>query len=225
MPSGTVGQRVHDTLTARAERRLLSALCRAMPGWVTSDMLTLFGVAGAASAFAGYWLSHHGEAWLWLAASGIVANWLGDSLDGTLARHRQAERPRYGFFLDHMSDTLAIGLIALGIGLSPYARAESGLAVLAGYYLMVILAMVTCIVTGVFRIGFHGVGPTEIRLLIVAFTVSGIFWDAPSFAVAGYVLSLYDAVMAAVTVMLVLTCCGQALGIVRELAAGDPPRQ
>jgi archaetidylinositol phosphate synthase len=216
--------RVNDTLTGSAERRVLASLCRRMPAWITSDMLTLLGVVGAVLSFLGYALSASGPAFLWLAIAGVVINWLGDSLDGSLARHRQAERPKYGFFLDHMTDTLAIGLIALGIGLSPYAQFASGLAILISYYLMVILSLATCLVTGVFRISFNKLGPTEIRLFIVACTISGILLPTPTIAWGEFRLTLYDLIMAAVTAMLILTCGVEAIKTARTLAAVDPPR-
>jgi hypothetical protein len=110
MPGNAVQQRINDTITARAQRRLLEAMCRAAPDWVTSDMLTLLGVAGAAAAFGGFALSHNSPAWLLVTAAGVLINWLGDSLDESLARYRRAERPKYGFFLNHMTDTVIIGL-------------------------------------------------------------------------------------------------------------------
>jgi phosphatidylglycerophosphate synthase len=137
-------------------------------------MLTLLGVIGAGMSFCGYWLSHHGEAWLWLAVVGIAINWLGDSLDGSLARFRKAERSRYGFFLDHMTDTLSMALIGIGIGLSPYVHLASAGIVLMVYYLMMILSLTTCLATGNFRISFNGIGPTEIRLFIIAFTLAAM---------------------------------------------------
>jgi archaetidylinositol phosphate synthase len=218
-------QRVNDTLTGAAERRVLAWLCRRVPGAVTSDMLTALGVVGAGIACAGYALSDRGNGFLWMAIGGIALNWLGDSLDGSLARHRQAERPKYGFFLDHMTDTLAIGLIALGMGLSPYVLLASGLAVLLGYYAMVILSMATCLVTGVFRISFNRLGPTEIRLVIIACTVYGIYVPTPTYKWSGLVMSVYDLIILSVTALLVLTCIWQSAKTLRELAKVDPVRR
>ena len=218
-------QRVNETLTGPAERRVLAWLCRNLPRWATSDMLTSLGVLGAAVACLGYAMSGEGYGYLWLAIAGIVVNWFGDSLDGSLARHRAAERPKYGFFLDHMTDTLAIGLIALGIGLSPHALLASGLAVLLGYYAMVILSMVTCVVTGVFQISFGRVGPTEIRLVIIACTLFGIFLPIPVFRWQGLELTVYDLIIVAVTALLVLTCLLQSAKTLGELAEIDPPKR
>lgn len=217
-------ERVNASLTARIERPLLQWLCARMPGWVTSDRLTALGVAGAALAFFGYWQSHLGSGYLWLACLGIALNWFGDSLDGSLARHRQRERPRYGFFLDHMTDTLAMALIALGVGCSPYGAMTSAMAVLLGYYVMVILTMVTSKTTGVFAISFAGVGPTEIRLFIIGCTIAAMSFPTPTFEWLGESFTLYDGVMVGLTGLLVLTCAFQAVKTARMLAVQDPSR-
>lgn len=217
-------ERVNASLSGRFERPLLQWLCARMPHWVTSDQLTSLGVAGAGLAFLGYWQSHHSPAYLWLACVGIALNWFGDSLDGSLARYRSRERPRYGFFLDHMTDTLAMALIALGIGCSPYGAMTSAMAVLLAYYLMVILTMVTSKTTGVFAISFAGVGPTEIRLFIVICTMAAFAFPTPEFDLWGSQFTLYDAVMVGLAGLLVATCIVQATLTARMLARQDPPR-
>lgn len=209
--------RIHQSLTGRAERRILDWICPRLPAWLTSDMLTLLGLVGAALSCLGYAGSGRNLAWLWLAIAGLFLNWLGDSLDGSLARFRQAERPRYGFFLDHMADTLAMALIAVGMGLSPYVLLASALAVLAAYYAMVILTMATCIVTGDFQVSFGGVGPTEIRLLIAACTLPALAWPIPSWEALGLRLTVYDLLIMTVTAGLLLTCVLQAATRLRQL--------
>jgi phosphatidylglycerophosphate synthase len=217
--------RIHHSLTARAERRLLDWICVHMPARVTSDMLTLLGLAGALLSFMGYWLSAAQAAWLWLAIAGLALNWLGDSVDGSLARHRQVERPKYGFFLDHMADTLAMAMIAIGIGLSPYALLASGLGVLIAYFAMVILTMATCIVTGDFRVSFGGVGPTEIRLLIAVCTLVALYVPTPGMDVGGQWLTVYDVLMLVVAALLIITCILQVLTTLKQLAAIDSPNR
>jgi archaetidylinositol phosphate synthase len=217
--------RIHHSLTGRAERQMLDWICPRLPDWITSDMLTLLGLSGALLSFCGYWLSGTDRAWLWLAIAGLVLNWLGDSLDGSLARYRRAERPNYGFFLDHMTDTLAIALIAIGAGLSPFVLLASGFAVLAAYFSVVILSMVTCIATGVFRISFGGIGPTEIRLIIALCTLAGLHLPIPGIHFAGEWLTIYDFLMLAVAALLVLTCAVQFFVTLKQLAVADPPKQ
>src|SRR5688572_3233360 len=93
--------RVQQNLLAAAERRLLSWLCQRMPAWVTPDHLTAAGIVGALAVFVGYVASNSHSGWLWLAIGGIVLHWFGDSLDGTIARFRSIERPKFGYFIDH----------------------------------------------------------------------------------------------------------------------------
>lgn len=217
--------RVHDTVTGRLERRILAWFCARLPGWVTSDMLTALGVLGAALSFFCYWQAGRGSLVMWLACGGVVLNWFGDSLDGTLARHRKTERPKYGLFLDHMTDTFAMALIALGIGLSPHALLVSGMAVLLGYYAMVIMTLVSSHATGVFQISFNGLGPTEIRLFIIVCTIAAIFLPIPAFDWNGVRLTIYDAIMLGVSGLLVLLCLVETIRTLRALAVQDPLRR
>ena len=106
-------------LIAEPERRLLRAIAARLPRWVTSDGLTVVGMAGALGTGAAYALSTLSTVWLWAASALLVVNWLGDSLDGTLARVRRAERPRYGYYLDHIVDEFSTAAVGAGIGLSP----------------------------------------------------------------------------------------------------------
>ena len=140
--------RIQENLLARAERRVLNRLCAAMPGWVTPDKLTLIGMVGAVMIFTGYLASNWNAGWLLLSIAGFVLHWFGDSLDGSLARFRKIERPRYGYFLDHSCDGLATAMIVVGIGLSPYVALEAALLGLAGYLLLSIHAFLSVRVLG-----------------------------------------------------------------------------
>lgn len=185
-------------------------------------MLTLLGLLGAAMALCGYWLAQEDLSWLWLATLGVAINWLGDSLDGTLARHLNIERPKYGFFVDHMTDAFAMALIGIGIGLSPFAQFSIALIALLAYYLMTILSLITCVATQVFRISFNGIGPTEVRLAIVAFTVAAIFFPIPQMPWAGSGLSLYDLIILGLAGLMLMRATVQAILTGRDLALADP---
>lgn len=218
-------ERVNSTLTGAVERRVLAWLCRRMPRRVTSDMLTFTGVAGAGIACLGYALSPSDPLWLWLAILGLAINWFGDSLDGSLARYHKAERPRYGFFIDHVTDTLNIAFIVIGIGLTSFVRLESGLFVLAAYYVLMVTTMATCVVTGVFRISFKGVGPTEMRLVVLAGTVAALFHTPPAFTLFTLRVTSYDLVMWAAAAVMMVTGVEHVVRIARSLAIEDPPRR
>jgi len=154
-------------LLAEPERRLLRRLAASLPDRITSDLLTLIGVAGAAGAGAAYALSTYSPWWLAAASLMLAVNWFGDSLDGTLARVRRAERPRYGYYLDHMVDAFATAAIGLGIGLSPYVELEVALLLVVGYLALSINVYLESAVFEVFRLAYGRIGPTEARILLV----------------------------------------------------------
>ena len=166
--------RVQENVLARLERRVLTWLCERMPPWVTSDRLTVIGIFGAVMVFAGYLASNLGDGWLWLAIAGYVVQWFGDSMDGSLARFRKTERPRYGYFLDHSCDGLATALVVVGIGLSNYVMLEIALVALAGYLLISIHAFLAVRVMGELRLSYANLGPTELRLILITLTLAMI---------------------------------------------------
>jgi len=154
-------------LLAEPERRVLVAIARRLPWSLTSDHFTLLGVVGALGAGAAYALSALNSAWLWAASALLAVNWLGDSLDGTLARVRRVERPRYGYYLDHVVDAFATAAIGAGIGLSPYVSLSVALIGVLAYLVLSINVYLESAVFGVFRLGYGRVGPTEARIVLV----------------------------------------------------------
>ncbi len=140
--------------------------------WVTPDQLTMVGFAGALIIAAGYMLSWFGPGWLALAVIGYAINWFGDSLDGSLARFRQIERPSYGYLVDHSVDALATTIFVGAIGLSPYMRFDVALLALVGYLLLSIHSFIAARVVGEFRLSYLAGGPTELRLMLIAMTLA-----------------------------------------------------
>lgn len=164
--------RVQENLLAKSERRLLNWLCGKLPGRVMPDHLTALALVGAAIIFAGYVASATDPRWLLVAIAGYFIHWFGDSLDGSLARFRSIERPRFGYFVDHSADALGTLLIVAGIGLSPYVRLDVALLALAGYYLMSIHAFLAARVVGELKLSYVAAGPTELRLVLIAMTLA-----------------------------------------------------
>jgi len=164
--------RVQENILASSERRLLGWLCRRMPPFVTPDLLTTLGMVGAAAIFVGYAASARNPGWLWLAIAGYGLQWFGDSMDGSLARYRKIERPAFGYFIDHSCDGMATLLILAGIGCSPFVRLDVSLIALAGYLLLSIHAYLAAKVTGDFKLSYLAAGPTELRLVLIALTLS-----------------------------------------------------
>jgi archaetidylinositol phosphate synthase len=161
-------QRELTFLLAGPERRLLRALAARLPRALHSDHLTALGVLGALGAGTAYTLSRSGAAWLWVASACLVVQWLGDSLDGTLARVRGAERPRYGYYLDHVVDAGATAVIGLGLGLSPYVDLGVALGAVIAYLALSINVYLEAHVFKVFELGYGRIGPTEVRLVLIA---------------------------------------------------------
>jgi len=163
-----LASRVQENILARRERDFLNWLCLHMPRAVTPDRLTGVGAGGAALAFAGYVASRLHPAFFWLATLGIVTHWFGDSLDGSLARYRQIDRPRYGYFLDHSVDALCNLTIMTGAGLSAYIRLDVALFALLGYFMLCMYVFLYNHVSQRFQLSFLALGPTELRVGLIS---------------------------------------------------------
>jgi phosphatidylglycerophosphate synthase len=160
-------RRVNDILLGPLERPTLKWLAAHMPTWVTPDKLTAVGVFGSILVATSYLLSVYDRNFLWLASLGFAVNWLGDSLDGTLARHRRIERPIYGFFVDHVIDAFSVSIIVLALGLTSYVNFTVACLTLIAYLLLSVLVYVRTSAIGEFKISYGKLGPTEIRLFAV----------------------------------------------------------
>jgi phosphatidylglycerophosphate synthase len=213
--------RVQTSLLAARERRLLDELCRRMPAWVTPDRLTALGSAGAAIAAIGYVGSHWDPAFLLLSSLGVAINWFGDSLNGSLARHRRIERPRYGYFLDHSVDALNGLVFAIGLGLSPYVSMASSLLLLSSYYLLTLYVFLSAQVNREFPLTKAYVGPTELRLLAIAFNCA-IFACGPiSVRLAGTEVSVYSALVAIEAIAFIAVFAIEVFATARRLKRQD----
>jgi phosphatidylglycerophosphate synthase len=158
--------REHRSVLAGAERRLLIAIAQRLPSWVTSDQLTALALvsmlgAGAAAGAIGRldWSA-------WPFALALGANWFGDSLDGTLARVRRHERPRYGYYVDHVIDIAGTAALLIGLGASGLMSPLAALPVLVAYLMVAAEAYLATVSVGTFRVSFAGMGPTELRIAL-----------------------------------------------------------
>jgi phosphatidylglycerophosphate synthase len=164
--------RDHRSLLAQVEKRLLIAVAQRLPLWVHSDHLTGLAMAAMAVASAGYVLARWDTRALWLVVFALAVNWFGDSLDGTLARVRKVERPKYGFYLDHVVDLVGATLLFGGLAASDYMSPVIALTLLVAYLLVSGEVFLATAVRGVFRMSFGGVGPTELRILLAIGTIA-----------------------------------------------------
>jgi archaetidylinositol phosphate synthase len=215
-------QREPAFLLAHFEKRILPRLAVSLPAWVLPDHLTLLGVLAALGIGAGYVLANRDPAWLWAVNALLVVHWLADSLDGTLARVRRIERPRYGYYLDHLTDAFSTFAIGLGLGLSPYMLLATGLAIVIAYLALSINVYLEANVFGVFRLGYGHVGPTEARavlFIVNALLVAGV---PLGFRLRGLILTPLDLVgMLAALAMAALLAARVARNL-RALARAEP---
>jgi archaetidylinositol phosphate synthase len=162
-------------LTARAEKRALLWLAPRTPGWVTSDHLTLLGLVAMAACGALYALAGRLQWLLLLVNVALALNWLGDSLDGTLARHRRVERPRFGFYVDHLADAFGALFLLGGLALSGLMSPLVAAALLAAYYLLAVETYLATYTIGRFKISWGPFGGTELRIMLAAVNVLVLF--------------------------------------------------
>jgi phosphatidylglycerophosphate synthase len=213
-------RRVNDILLGPLERPAIAWLVEHMPHWVTPDHLTILGFGASILTGVSYALTDIDKNYLWLANLGFILNWVGDSLDGNLARYRKIERPKYGFFIDHTIDAASEVIIFIGIGLSPYVDLTLALLALVGYLCMANLVYITTSVEGVFKISYGRLGPTEIRALAILANITVYFLGNPQISLPWIDLSLYNLIVSVIVALLVIffvnTTVKQAIRFERE---------
>jgi len=182
--------RVLVSLLAPLEKRCLLWLAARMPAAVHSDHLTALGALAMAAAGASYWLAAWDRRFLAGAIVALALNWFGDSLDGTLARVRGHERPRYGFYVDHVLDAAGVLVLFAGLALSGFMSPLVALGVVAAYYLVMIEICLATYTLGRFKIAYWSLGPTELRILL-AIGTAALWWD-PAAVVLGHRVPLFD---------------------------------
>jgi archaetidylinositol phosphate synthase len=159
-------RRVQESWVACAERRALVWLAALTPSWIGPDHLTVLGLVAQIGAGVCYALARWNRYWLLGVIACLALNWLGDSLDGTLARVRQQLRPRYGFYVDHMVDSFGALALMGGLALSGYVRPWIAIGLLVAFLLLSIQSYLATHALGEFRLSFWRFGPTELRILL-----------------------------------------------------------
>ena len=163
--------RHQHSLLSSIEKRILIWIAKRLPGWLNSDHLTLLGFLAMLGIGLSYWASVWDRRALILAIFGLAVNWFGDSLDGTLARVRRQQRPRYGFYVDHVVDIVGSSFLLGGLAASGYLNPLIGLGLLIGFLMVSAERYLATHVLGVFRLSFMGMGPTELRILLAVGTL------------------------------------------------------
>jgi archaetidylinositol phosphate synthase len=183
-------KREQESLLAPIEKRCLIWLAQHAPAWVNSDHLTLLGLAALLGAGLSYWWARSNPAALYFVIVCLALNWLGDSLDGTLARVRNRQRPRYGFYVDHVVDALGALFLLGGLGLSGFMSERVALGLLIAYLMLSIEVYLATYALGTFHISFWKFSPTELRILLAAGNIA-LLWQ-PDAGIAGTGWHLFD---------------------------------
>lgn len=202
--------RLQESFTARAERKALAWLAARLPSWVNSDHLTLVGFAAMLLAGASYAFARTNRAALILATLFLALNWFGDSLDGTLARLRDRQRPRYGFYVDHMIDTLGGLFLMGGLAISGIVDWRIALGMFIAFLMLSVEVYLAAYTLGTFRLSFAKFGPTEIRILLALGNI--VLWVQPEARVHGTSYRVFDvggmvAIAGMVVMLVVSTIC------------------
>ena len=163
--------REHGSVLAAAEKRALVWMAKRLPSWVTSDHLTLLGFASMLLAGMAYWAARQNPMALVLVVIALAINWFGDSTDGTLARVRNQQRPRFGFYVDHVIDIVGTFFLLGGLALSGYMSPLVALGVLVAFLMVTAEVFLATHVLQVFHLSFLRVGPTELRILLAVGTL------------------------------------------------------
>lgn len=208
-------RREHKSLTAAVEKKALVWMAERLPPWINADHLTALGLLSFVLGGICYWLCRRDPAFLHAVNACLVLNWLGDSLDGTVARVRQKLRPRYGFYVDHMVDALAALCLLLGLAYSTLVTPAVAIALLIAYFFLTINMGYATHALGVFKISFGLVGGTEMRLLLALVNLAVLRW--PSVSLGGRSVLLFDAVAFVATVAVAFTALRSTLQVGKQL--------
>jgi archaetidylinositol phosphate synthase len=211
--------RINDILLGPLERPALQWLAAHLPTWATPDMLTAVGFLGTLVIAVGYLFSRINPAYLWVASIGFVIHWFGDSMDGTLARHRQIERPMFGFYIDHVLDAFSETIILLSLGLSTFVRFDLACLALISYLLLGTLVFIRTYVLGEFKISYGKLGPTEARVIMILANCLAFFTHNPSLVIPVLgKFTLLDGIIIFFTILILFFSISSAIQGTIELA-------
>jgi phosphatidylglycerophosphate synthase len=212
--------RVQTSLLAAAEKRLLIWMAERLSPRINSDHLTALALLAMLMAGLSYWLAGRYPAALWGASAWLGVNWFGDSLDGTLARVRGRQRPRYGYYVDHVVDAFGTSFLLGGLALSGYMSPGVAMLLLAAYFLLSIEVYLSAHVLGRFHMSYWKFGPTELRLLLCVGN-SALFVN-PNAVMSGQVYRLFDVGGLVAAIMMVFTTALSAVRHARVLYREEP---
>ncbi len=212
--------REHRSILAATEKRLLIFIAERLPRSINSDHLTTLALGAMALAGSAFVAARWDRRALWFVVVALALNWFGDSLDGTLARVRRTERPRYGFYVDHVLDIAGTTLLFAGLACSPFMTPVVALALLVAYLLVAGEVFLATAVRGVFRMSVGGIGPTELRIVLAAGTLA-LFHD-PHVSMGALTVRLFDFAGAIAAAGLMAAFVVAAVRTTAALAVAEP---
>jgi phosphatidylglycerophosphate synthase len=212
--------RIQASVLAGVEKRVLIWIARRLPGWVGSDHLTALGAVAMLGAGTSFWLASTHPLALLAVVACLAVNWFGDSLDGTLARVRHHERPRYGFYVDHVLDVIGMLLLFAGIAAGGFMTPIIAAVFLIAYYLLTVEISLATHTVGTFRISYWKMGPTEMRILLAAGALQLL--RSSEVVIFGHHVLLFDLSGAIATAALLITFVVSAIRNGRTLYRLEP---
>ena len=183
-------ERTQTSVLSGIEKKALLWLAHRIPKWVSSDHMTALGFVSLLAVGLSYWYSRYSRIGLLLVAVFLVLNWFGDSLDGTLARVRNRQRPRYGFYVDHILDACGSVSVFVGLALSGYMSERVAVGLLTAYFLLSIEVYLATYTVGKFHLSFGAFSPTELRVLLIIGNIALL--SKPLVTFAGRQFLLFD---------------------------------
>lgn len=220
-------ERIQTSILNGVEKKVLVWLAKRQPKWMTSDGLTYLGVIGSIIFALGGYLANLNSNFLWLASFGLVIHWYGDSLDGTLARVRNAQRPVYGFFIDHTMDVVTTAFIFLGVGLSPMLRMDIAFFAFSGYLALSVYTYICIILKNEFRLTYGKFGPTEFRLLLIVLCILYMYspWTDIKYSISGVEYGVFDIIGIIISLVLYSIYIVQFIKDRKMFSIQDPSKQ
>ena len=223
--------RIQTSILNPLEKKVLVWLAQRMPKWVTSDMLTFVGFLGSVIMATGYALANNDLRWLWLSCFGLLVNWFGDSLDGSLARVRNTQRKTYGFFIDHNVDVINETIMFIGVGCSPLVNMSFAMLALVAYFMISIYVYIDCHLKGEMRLTYGGLGPTEFRLMLIIVNICFMYipwlteWKKPiTLFHNDFMIGLFDYIAVAAALLIFVFYLVSFFRDIKYFAKIDPPK-
>jgi len=193
---------INNGITAQVEEKLKVIICPKIPKWVSPDILTALGLVAITITATGYIMAGTHKLYLILVVAGLFLHWFGDSFDGSIARYRKRTRPKYGYYIDHIIDAIAVIIYGVGIGYSDFFRIDISLIFVCMYLALETHTLLVKSIENTFKYSFGLFGPTEIRIIGVIVAVYIYFSESSHFTVFNSTFTQYDIALGIVDIVM-----------------------